>query len=167
MNMHNTTEPAIRRFERSLPISLLRARAATTQLFRAQIDRHSLTLPQWRVLRALAETQILDAKTLSERCVILPPSLTRILRALIARGLIAPVESPDARRFPVRLTEAGHQIFETVMADTEPVYRELAASFGAERLELLITLLGELRDTANAMQAQSTGRGRSRLRALR
>ncbi|MEM7524329.1 MAG: hypothetical protein AAF360_11340 [Pseudomonadota bacterium] len=45
----------LRGFERSLPIALLRARESTKRLFKPHVDAASLTLPQWRVIRALAE----------------------------------------------------------------------------------------------------------------
>ena len=42
----------LRRYEKSLPISLLRTREATTRYFKPFIDQRDLTMPQWRVLRA-------------------------------------------------------------------------------------------------------------------
>ncbi len=142
---------ALRKFEKSLPIALLRSREATTRLFKPFIDSHDLTMPQWRVLRALAEADALDAKTLAERCVILPPSLTRIFRGLTQRGLIEQVECNDARRHMVRLTAAGREMFETVVQASEPSYSELAEAFGPERLDTLLDLLNELRDTVQCM----------------
>jgi homoprotocatechuate degradation regulator HpaR len=147
--MNQTQTRAMRKFEKSLPIALLRSREATMRLFKRYIDAHDLTMPQWRVLRALAEAECLDAKTLSERCVILPPSLTRIFRSLTARGLIAPVECNDARRHMVRLTQSGRDLFEEVLAEADPDYVRLAAAFGPERLDLLLELLADLRDTVD------------------
>ena len=142
---------ALRKFEKSLPIALLRAREATTRLFKPFIDSHELTMPQWRVLRALAEDEALDAKTLAERCVILPPSLTRIFRGLTQRGLIEQVDCNDARRHMVRLTPAGRVMFKEVVQDSEPCYTTLAAAFGPDRLDTLLDLLNELRDTVKTL----------------
>lgn len=142
---------SLRKFEKSLPIALLRSREATTRLFKPFIDSHDLTMPQWRVLRALAEAEALDAKTLAERCVILPPSLTRIFRCLTQRGLIAQVNCNDARRHMVQLTDAGRALFEEVVEESEPSYRRLADAFGAERLDSLLDLLNDLRDTVQQM----------------
>ncbi|NBB98899.1 MAG: homoprotocatechuate degradation operon regulator HpaR [Alphaproteobacteria bacterium] len=144
----------LRKYEKSLPISLLRAREATTRYFKPFIDHHDLTMPQWRVLRALAEEQALDARTLSERCVILPPSLTRIFRSLTQRGLIAQVDCADARRHRVTLTDTGRALFEEVLEESEPHYQRLAAAFGADRLESLLNLLSELRDTVEDLNAE-------------
>lgn len=144
----------LRKYEKSLPISLLRAREATTRYFKPFIDQHDLTMPQWRVMRALAEEEGLDARTLSERCVILPPSLTRIFRSLTQRGLISQVDCTDARRHRVTLTNAGRALFEEVMEESEPHYQRLAAAFGAERLDSLMNLLSELRDTVEDLNAE-------------
>lgn len=72
---------ALRRFEKSLPIAFLRAREATMRRFKPHVDAHGLTIQQWRVIRTLADGGPLDSNTLAARCVILPPSLTRIFRA--------------------------------------------------------------------------------------
>ncbi|HEU0223178.1 MAG TPA: homoprotocatechuate degradation operon regulator HpaR, partial [Paracoccaceae bacterium] len=57
-----------RPYDRALPIALLRAREATMRLFKPHITAQALTLPQWRVIRALAEAGQLDATELSDRC---------------------------------------------------------------------------------------------------
>lgn len=149
--MPDTPRKSLRKFEKSLPIALLRTREATTRLFKPYIDAHDLTMPQWRVIRALAEADALDARTLSERCVILPPSLTRIFRALALRGLIVQVACNDARRHMVALTDDGRALFETVVQESEPDYRRLAAAFGPERLDMLLDLLNELRDVVQPL----------------
>ena len=146
-----------RRFDQSLPIALLRAREASTRLFKPHIDRYDLTMPQWRVIRALAEDGPLDAKTVAERCVILPPSLTRIFRALTARGLTRAVETADARRHMLELTDAGRAIHRTVVEASEVTYVQLEGAFGRERMQTLLGLLNELRDTASAMPSAECG----------
>ncbi|TVP73499.1 MAG: MarR family transcriptional regulator [Rhodobacteraceae bacterium] len=123
------------------------------RLFKPFIDIHDLTMPQWRVIRALAEADALDAKTLAERCVILPPSLTRIFRSLSQRGLISQVACDDGRRHMVRLTSQGRALFQHVVEISEPSYQRLADAFGPDRLDTLLDLLNELRDTVQSMDA--------------
>ncbi len=137
-------------YERSLTVALLRAREVTMRRFKRFADAHDLSLPQWRVLRALADGEPLDAGTLCQRCVILPPSLTRILRALGERGLIEPVPSADARRNTVTLTQAGRALFCTLVVQSEGTRREIDAAFGHEKMALLLDLLNELRITTEA-----------------
>jgi homoprotocatechuate degradation regulator HpaR len=133
-------------YERSLTVALLRAREATMRRFKRFADAHDLTLPQWRVLRALADGEPLDAGTLCQRCVILPPSLTRILRALAERGLITQVPCTDARRHMVRLTPQGQGLFERLVGQSEGTRREIETAFGPERMQVLLDLLNDLRE---------------------
>jgi homoprotocatechuate degradation regulator HpaR len=138
-------------YERSLTVALLRARESTMRRFKRFADAHDLTLPQWRVLRALADGDPLDAGTLCQRCVILPPSLTRILRALADRGLIVQVPCSDARRHRVTITPAGQTLFGTLVVQSEGTRREIDAAFGPERMQLLLDMLNDLHRLTEAL----------------
>ncbi|MDK3019766.1 homoprotocatechuate degradation operon regulator HpaR [Pseudodonghicola flavimaris] len=148
--MDTGQEKRLRDFQRALPISLLRAREATMRPFKDHVESYGLTLQQWRVLRALADDSPLDSKTLSERCVILAPSLSRIFRTLLDRGLIHTVKSKDARRHSVILSREGAALFEEASRRSEEIYRRLEAAYGTEKMSQLLTLLGELREVAEA-----------------
>ena len=74
------------RYDDSLTIALLRAREAVTAQFRDHVAAGGMTLTQWRVIRALAGGTELDTTTLAHRCVILAPSLTRIIKTLEGRA---------------------------------------------------------------------------------
>lgn len=143
--------PGFRGFESSLPIALLRARAATANKFKRHTDAVGLTQPQWRVLRALGAGVPLDSATLAHRCALLQPSLSRILQALTARGLIETVPSDDARRRPVAITAAGQAIFDRVAVLSEAVYRDIEAVYGREDLAQLVAMLSRLREVAEAL----------------
>ncbi|HHX88984.1 MAG TPA: MarR family transcriptional regulator [Paracoccus sp.] len=135
-------------YERSLTVALLRAREVTMRHFKRFADAENMTLPQWRVIRALADGEPLDAGTLCQRCVILPPSLTRILRALAERGLIAQVPSTDARRHTVTLTPEGAALYQRLVVRSEQIRHGLDAAFGAARMQLLLDMLNDLRIVA-------------------
>ena len=119
--------------------------------FKPHVDAHGLTIQQWRVIRALADSGPLDSKTLAARCVIMPPSLTRIFRALEARGLIRAEASEDARRHVVALTEEGRALHDRMAGASEAIYAGIEAAFGAEKMAALLALLVELREVAEAM----------------
>ncbi len=123
--------------------------------FKRFADEYNLTLPQWRVLRALADGEPLDAGTLCQRCVILPPSLTRILRCLSERGLIKQVPCADARRHRVTLTPAGQALFQELVVKSEGTRRALEEAFGPERMVLLLDLLNDLCRVAEALPEPS------------
>ena len=148
--------PGHQYYERSLTVALLRAREATMRRFKRYADAHDLTLPQWRVLRALADGEPLDAGTLCQRCVILPPSLTRILRALADRGLILQVPCTDARRHRVALTDAGQTLFDTLVVQSEESRREIDRAFGEEKMQTLLDMLNELRELTESLPDPET-----------
>lgn len=138
-------------YERSLTVALLRAREVTMRRFKRFTDMHDMTPPQWRVLRALADGEPLDAGTLCQRCVILPPSLTRILRAMAERGLITQVPCADARRHIVGITPRGQKLFETLIEQSEGTRMEIEQAFGEEKMQLLLDLLNDLHKATEAL----------------
>lgn len=151
MAQKDTSAPGLRSYQRALPISLLRARESTIRKFRRHLDEHDMTLQQWRVIRALADEPGLDSKTLSDRCVILTPSLTRIFRALSARGLIRAIGAEDARRRCYDLTPEGQRLYDTVSVRSEQIYEEIEAAFGRDNMAELLRLLDLLRATTDKL----------------
>ncbi len=138
-------------YDRALPIALLRARDATLAPFRRELDAIGLTVQQWRVIRVLAEGKPRTAGELSDLCVLMPPSLSRILKTLTERGLIARVEDEDARRRRVELTEAGRDKYGEMAGKSAEIYARLEAAYGSDRMEQLLDLLTALRETADAL----------------
>ena len=137
---------ALRSIEHSLPISLLRAREAVMARFRPLITSYGLTEQQWRVIRALAETDELSATQLAEICCILHPSLTRIFRTLENKKLIKRRRSRgDGRVVSVSLTDQGRSLFEEIAPQSEKLYRQLEAELGQDEIERLLVALSNLR----------------------
>ena len=151
----------MRDYDRALPIALLRAREATLAPFRTDLDKIGLTVQQWRVIRVLAEGEPRTAGELSERCVLMPPSLSRILKMLTERGLIERVEDGDARRRRVRLTPAGKAKYNEMSGHSVAIYARLEEAFGADRMEQLLDLLIELQVTADRLQGKDRTPGLS------
>lgn len=140
-------------YDRALPIALLRARDATLAPFRRELDAIGLTVQQWRVIRVLAEGAPRTAGELSELCVLMPPSLSRILKTLTSAGLIARVEDEDARRRRVELTAAGFEKYSEMAGKSAEIYARLEAAYGTERMEQLLDLLTSLRAVADRLNA--------------
>ncbi len=141
----------LRGFESSLPIALLRARAATAHKFKRHTDALGLTQPQWRVIRALAAGVPLDVRTLADRCALLQPSVSRLLKSLEDRGLIQTLPGEDARRRLLALTVKGRAVFDRVAVISEAVYRDIEAAYGREDLERLVRMLTRLREVAEGL----------------
>ena len=140
----------MRDFKHSLPMELMRAREATMAWFRPMLRDHGLTEQQWRVIRALSETNGIDAGELASRSFLLAPSLTRILQHLESESLInRKQDASDNRKAIVALSAKGRRLFEKVAPYSESLYADIEDKFGVDRLEELYTLLADLHETLN------------------
>ena len=134
----------LRDLRHSLPMELLRARESAMARFRPLLKEWGFTEQQWRVIRALADSEPMDAGRLASRSLLLAPSLTRILRYLENEGIVRrSVDGGDQRKQIVSLTAFGRQRFEEAAPDSEAVYVQIESDFGRERLDLLYQLLAE------------------------
>ena len=134
----------MRDFQHSLPMELLKAREAAMSRFRPMLRQHGLTEQQWRVIRALAAYQRIDASELAKRSFLLAPSLTRILQFLERAQLIKrSSDANDQRRSVFTLTDKGRRIYDEVGPDSELLYAEIEKEFGVDKLETLYKLLAE------------------------
>jgi homoprotocatechuate degradation regulator HpaR len=148
-----TAPVALRDFSRSLPMALMRAREAAMGYFRPSLRANGLSEQQWRVLRALASGGTIEAMALARATFLLPPSLSRILRDLHARGLIERrSDAADLRRSAVVLTRAGRDLIAAQAPASEAGYAEIARRFGAARL-------ARLQAELDALEKALTGNG--------
>lgn len=138
--------------DRALPIALLHAREATLKPFRHELDQIDLTVQQWRVIRVLAEGKACCATELAQRCVLMPPSLSRIMKNLTERALIERVDDSDGRRRRVKIAPAGVKKYDEMSGKAARIYANLETHFGEEKMETLLDLLTELREVAEAEQ---------------
>lgn len=131
--------------EESLPIMLLRAREALLVRLRPILQVQDLTEQQWRVMRVLDESGPLEPTVLGERCVVLTPSLTRILSALEKRGLLRrePHDS-DKRKQVIHITKAGQDIIAIIAPEAKLIYDELEENFGKPHLVNLLNKLKKI-----------------------
>ena len=143
--MKSDSEKALRSFDRSLPMALLRAREAVMKKFLPSLRAHNLSSQQWRVIRALREEDGQDLSELSARCFLLMPSLSRIVQNLDKRGLINRSQSKsDNRRSLIYLTNLGHDLFKIIAPKSVDRYEYISDRFGYGKLELLYELLDDL-----------------------
>ena len=136
----------MRGFDRSLPMSLLKAREAVMKKFIPHLRAHELSAQQWRVLRALSDhTEGLDMSALAARCYLLMPSLSRIVQNLEGRELVKRrVSSQDQRCSIISLANKGQELVELMAPESEARYQYITEVFGYGKLELLYELLDEL-----------------------
>lgn len=135
-------------FSHSLPMALLKARESVMARFRPSLRQHDITEQQWRVLRAMASVGEIEVTHLAEMVFLLPPSLSRILKDLTARGLLARrLSQADMRRSLVTLTDEGRALIAKVTPYSEKVYADIEQVFGSQELHDLCTRLAALEKT--------------------
>lgn len=106
--------------------------------FRSSLRDQDLTVQQWRVLRALDFYGPLEARELARLTLLLPPSLSRILRDLQARRLVTRrTVKADLRRSVIRISSNGRRLIQVVSPYIDAGNRAIAERFGEARLELL------------------------------
>jgi homoprotocatechuate degradation regulator HpaR len=150
----------MRDFSRSLPMSLLRAREAVMRGFRPSLRRHDLTEQQWRILRALATVDTIEVTELARMAFLLGPSLSRILRDLEARRLIARrTQQADLRRGMVSISERGLKLIAAVAPSSEAIYAAITKRYGVRRLAELQDMLGALEESLSTLEFDESANG--------
>jgi homoprotocatechuate degradation regulator HpaR len=138
-------EPAMPAVSETLPVRLLRAREAVMVRLRPILRARNITEQQWRVLRTIRDLNETEITVLAARVFLLPPSLSRIVKDLEARGLINRRTSEnDLRRAIVALTPAGEAVISDAQPELAGAVYAMRAQFGAERMDQLYSLLSEL-----------------------
>lgn len=131
---------------------LLRGREAVMRHFRPLLRAHGLSEQQWRILRALSAVDAIEVTELAHDAFLLGPSLSRILRDLETRKLLArKTAREDQRRSMVSITPKGLKLIETVGPFSEAIYAEIARRYGGTQLGELQDLLRALDDSLSAM----------------
>ena len=126
-------------YRKSLAGVLLAAREAVMAPIRPVLREAGVTEQQWRVLRVLADEGPSDPSRLAAAAILHAPSVTRILRELLERGLIERAGDPhDGRRSIVAISAAGEALVRRTAEHTLALLDSYAARFGAERLQQLI-----------------------------
>jgi homoprotocatechuate degradation regulator HpaR len=129
----------------SLPVRLMRAREAVMMHIRPVLRAHGVTEQQWRVLCTVRDLKETEITALAERVFLLPPSLSRIVRDLEARGLILRRPSAqDQRRALVSIAPEGEALIHRVEPALLAVRLEMRRLCGVDRLRALAGMLDEL-----------------------
>ena len=136
-------------------ISLLRAHAATTRQFNAELlETHGLTLNDFDVLAQLSRgpEHGLKRAELAERVLLTPSGITRLLDGLERAGYVARGEcATDARVTYAVLTDAGREkLREASKTHLASVRALLSERFTRDELDQLSVLLGRLPLAAEA-----------------
>ncbi|SPO54672.1 Homoprotocatechuate degradative operon repressor [Pseudomonas sp. JV551A1] len=130
----------------SLTLTLLQAREATMAFFRPALNAHELTEQQWRVIRILRQQGELESHQLADLACILKPSMSGVLKRLERDGIVARRKSiEDQRRIFINLTVKGQQAYLSMSEEMDSNYEKILSQFGAEKLQILMELLNEMK----------------------
>lgn len=141
---------------RSLTIALLLSREKLMSQFRPMLAGHNLTEQQWRILRVVSEDQQIDATKVAKRSCLLAPSVSRILRRLEGRELIARTrDKNDSRRTLISITGKGLDLIAEIAPKNRRIYVEFRAGIGEESFEQLLDLLEKLNNLPDAEDLES------------
>lgn len=122
-------------YPHSLAGTLLAAREAVMAPIRPLLREAGVTDQQWRVLRVLADDGPLDASGIAELALLYAPSVTRIVREMVDRGLLSKAtDDADRRRSVIEITPAGLALVRQTAERTALVLQAYADAFGRERL---------------------------------
>jgi homoprotocatechuate degradation regulator HpaR len=129
-------------YRQSLAGTLLAAREAVMAPIRPVLTQAGVTEQQWRVLRVLDDSGPTDLKTLADSALLFGPSVTRILKDLVERGLVIRQANPkDGRGAIVSLSASGQALIAETAAHTIQQLNIYARKFGDKRLKSLIAEL--------------------------
>jgi homoprotocatechuate degradation regulator HpaR len=132
-------------YRQSLAGTLLAAREAVMAPIRPHLREAGVTEQQWRVLRVLDGAEDTDPTTLAHAALLFAPSVSRIVKDLVERGLVIRRDDPaDGRRSILSLSETGRALIREAAGHTMRVLDEYEDRFGRERLARLIDELREL-----------------------
>lgn len=129
----------------SLAGSLLAAREAVMAPIRPMLRDAAVTEQQWRVLRVLDDRGPMEPTTLADAALLYAPSVARILKELVERGMVRRAPHPgDRRRAVLSLAPTGVALMRATSIQTMAKLDDYAERFGRDRLDRLIAELQSL-----------------------
>jgi DNA-binding MarR family transcriptional regulator len=136
-----------------LPYRLsLASNKVSALIARAYEARFGLSVPQWRLLVILSQSEALSQKEIVERSAMDKVMISRAVAALLARGLLKRTSRAYDRRVDVlSLSEAGR----TIVAEVTPMALDFEASLiaviGHSQAEALADMLRKLEERAEEL----------------
>ncbi len=137
---------------------LRRASRALTQLYDDAMAPAGLRVTQFSLLRALARGGPLRISELAARQLLDRTALSRNLGPLVDAGYVDIARGRDARTREVAITPTGVDALEAAQPHWLAVQRKVANRLGAEKLEALVAVLGEIESLHPAAAAAPSPR---------
>jgi MarR family transcriptional regulator, organic hydroperoxide resistance regulator len=140
--------------EQSLGYQIRYAYRAFVKVLADELGTHQITTSQWSALRVLWRTDGLSQVELAERMMVEKASLTSVVKAMSAAGLVTRKRnSKDRRMLNIFLTATGrrleHRILPLVSKINKRATRNLSAAEIQQLQDLLTRVMINLQDLAN------------------
>src|SRR6185503_5968650 len=134
--------------EQEAGLSIKRTSAELDYRVSEVLKPSGITATQYNALRILrgAGKEGLCRNEVRDRLIARVPDATRLLDRMEEMGLVARAREGDDRRFvTTRITRAGLDVLEELDDSVLALAKELLGHLSAEKLRMLIDLLGEIR----------------------
>ncbi len=133
--------------ENAMPFLLARAGMRMGQAFTKQLKQFELTLTEWRVCAALHHRPHQRLSTLASGTSTEPSTLSRVVEALLQRGvLIRDRSAEDGRAVALSLTPAGIALTDRVIPLADIYERVAMAGFTPAQAQTIRDLLRRIYD---------------------
>jgi DNA-binding MarR family transcriptional regulator len=131
--------------EAFLPYRLNRIAAAVSQDFRSVYGpHHDLTIPEWRVLATLGQSEKISAKEIGRHSSMHKTKVSRAVRALEERRWLTRRESEEDRREEIlSLTAQGRKVYNDIVPKALAFEKQILDRLGSEA-DALLTALSRL-----------------------
>lgn len=114
--------------------------------------RFGLRIPEWRVIAVLANGGEQSQLAIAGRTEMDKMTVSRAVRALAERGLIArSIDLKDERARLLRLTRAGEALFAEISPKALAIEARLKAALGEAEFAHLVSALAKLKSAAEAI----------------
>ncbi len=137
----------MRKYEDSLPLQILKARDSIMSYFRPLLQKYGITEQQWRIMRALYDSDEMEPKQISLKCCILGPSLTGVVNRLEKNGYIVrrrPAE--DQRRTLISMTPEARDFFGKLSPEIDEAYVKMRKKFSPELIDQIHSLCRKIEE---------------------
>ena len=128
--------------EAFLPYRLNRIAAAVSQDFRSVYGpHHDLTIPEWRVLATLGQSEKISAKEIGRHSSMHKTKVSRAVRALEERRWLTRRESEEDRREEIlSLTAQGRKVYNDIVPKALAFEKQILDRLGPDAAALLSAL---------------------------
>jgi DNA-binding MarR family transcriptional regulator len=134
-------------------ILIAAARRRIKQAVLARVGDRGLTPQQFWILVAIRESPGISQTSIAERILADPPTISRALAPLVARGLARAEPDPaDRRRLQLSLSPAGQRLARDLLPIAREIRRAIVAGMTAAEIAALNAALGRVVENLDRLE---------------